>query len=60
MANKQEVQQCIDKCTQAANMLRSAANGITDATAREMATLGAGHIEMCIRSCEQANKMTGF
>lgn len=54
MAKSQEIQQCIDQCTQSANMLRSTANGITSAAAREMATLGAGHIEMCIRSCEKA------
>ncbi|MDA8211382.1 MAG: hypothetical protein M0021_05820 [Clostridia bacterium] len=56
MANKQEVQQCIDACTQVANRLRTTTNGITSAAAREMATLGAGHVEMCIRSCEKAMK----
>ncbi|HEX3032430.1 MAG TPA: hypothetical protein VHS59_09345 [Bacillota bacterium] len=54
MASNQQIQQCIDQCTQAANQLRTTANGITSAAAREMATLGAGHIEMCIRSCEKA------
>jgi len=58
LANKQEIQQCIDTCTQAANMLRTATNTIPDATSREMATMGAGHIEMCIRSCEQAKNMS--
>lgn len=58
MANKQEVQQCIDMCTQAANTLRSAANTIPNSASREMATLGAGHIEMCIRSCEHAKNMS--
>ncbi|MFA5881490.1 MAG: hypothetical protein WC834_04770 [Eubacteriales bacterium] len=58
MANKQEVQQCIDTCTQAANMLRSATNSIPDATSREMASMGAAHIEMCIRSCEQVTGMS--
>lgn len=57
MANKQEIQQCIDTCTQAANMLRTATNSIPDATSREMSTLGASHIEMCIRSCEDVMKM---
>ena len=57
MANKQEIQQCIDACTQAANMLRSATNSIPDATSREMATMGAAHIEMCIGSCEQTKSM---
>ncbi len=58
LANKQEVQQCIDMCTQAANTLRSAANTIPNSASREMATLGASHIEMCIRSCEQAKNLT--
>lgn len=57
MATTQEIQQCIDECTQAANMLRSATNGITNPASREMGTLGASHIEMCIRTCEQAKKM---
>ena len=54
MANNQQIQQCIDQCTQAANQLRTTTNSITIAAAREMATLGASHIEMCIRSCEKA------
>lgn len=54
MANNQQIQQCIDQCTQAANKLRTTTNSITSAAAREMATTGAGHIEMCIRSCEKA------
>ena len=54
LANSQQIQQCIDQCTQAANKLRTATNSITSSAAREMATLGAGHLEMCIRSCEKA------
>lgn len=54
MANKQQIQQCITDCTNTANMLRSAANTVPKAGIREMMTLGAGHIEMCIRQCEQA------
>jgi len=58
LANKQEIQQCIDSCTQASNMLRSAANSVPDAASREMATMGAAHIEMCVRSCEQVKSMS--
>lgn len=57
MQNKQGVMQCIQTCTQAANTLRSSANGINNAGVREMLTLGAGHIEMCIRQCEGVMKM---
>lgn len=52
--DKQQIQQCITDCTNAANMLRSAANTIPKASIREMLTQGAGHIEMCIRQCESA------
>ncbi len=55
MANKQQIQQCIMDCTNSANMLRTAANSVPKASIREMLTQGAGHIEMCIRQCENAN-----
>lgn len=57
MQNKQQVTQCIQTCTKAANDLRSSANGINNAGVREMLTMGAGHIEMCIRKCESVMKM---
>lgn len=52
MAGQQDVQQCIQQCVQAANQLRSAANKLQNNRAREMATNGASHIEMCIHECE--------
>lgn len=57
MQNKQQVTQCIQTCTKAANDLRSSANGINNAGVREMLTMGAGHVEMCIRKCENVMKM---
>lgn len=54
MANTQAIQQCVQDCTQAANMLRSAANGVNNAGVRDMLTQGAHHIELCIRTCEHA------
>lgn len=54
MANIQAIQQCVQNCTQSANMLRSAANGVNNAGVRDMLTQGAHHIELCIRSCENA------
>ena len=55
MANKQQIQQCITNCTNSANMLRTATNAVPNATAREMMSFGATHIEMCIRQCEHAS-----
>lgn len=56
MSSKQEIQQCISECTNSANMIRLAANSVPNASVREMLTLGASHIEMCIRQCETAAK----
>jgi len=52
MPNKQAVMQCVQICTQAANDLRSAANGVNNAGIRDMLTQGAHHVELCIRQCE--------
>lgn len=57
MQNKQSVQQCIQTCTQAANDLRSTANGINNAAVRDMLTQGAHHVELCIRQCESVMQM---
>lgn len=54
MPNIQALQQCVQTCTQTANMLRSAANGVNNAGVRDMLTQGAHHIELCIRTCENA------
>ncbi|MCF6094141.1 hypothetical protein L1765_09215 [Microaerobacter geothermalis] len=55
MATRQQIQQCITDCTNAANMLRSATNTVPKAAIRDMLTQGAHHIETCIRQCEQAS-----
>ncbi|MCL6560008.1 MAG: hypothetical protein K6U74_14705 [Firmicutes bacterium] len=57
MANKQEIQQCIQACTQAANQLRTVANGVNNSAVRDMLTEGARHVELCIRQCESAMMM---
>ena len=54
MTRKQEIQQCITDCTNAANMLRTATNGVTQSAIRDMMSQGSVHIEMCIRQCEHA------
>lgn len=58
MPNIQAIQQCVQTCTQAANMLRSTANGVNNAGVRDMLTQGAHHIELCIRTCENAAMQT--
>ncbi|MGE5530259.1 MAG: hypothetical protein ACM3X6_14125 [Patescibacteria group bacterium] len=58
MANREQIQQCIDQCTQAAMTLRSAANNIVNASARKAATSGANQIEQCISECLQAKNIT--
>lgn len=57
MPNKQDVTQCIQTCTKAANDLRSSANGINNAGVRDMLTQGAHHVELCIRQCESIMQM---
>jgi hypothetical protein len=57
VANQQQVQQCIQQCVQTASMLRTAANSVNESAVRTMLTEGAGHIEQCIRGCEQAIQM---
>ncbi|BDG61167.1 hypothetical protein [Caldinitratiruptor microaerophilus] len=57
MANKQQVQNCIQQCVQAANTLRAAANNVPDSAVRDMLTQGAHHIEQCVRGCEQVMQM---
>lgn len=56
MATKQEIQQCITDCTNAANMIRTTTNSIPNAGIRDMLTQGAVHIETCIRQCEHATE----
>ena len=57
MSNPQQIQECIDSCTQAANSLRSTANTLLCAMERQSATLGAAHIEMSINACVQAKNL---
>ena len=57
LATAQEIQDCIDSCTQAANALRSSANTFLCAMNRQNASLGAAHIEMCINTCVVAKTL---
>ncbi len=55
--NSQEIQTCIDQCTQSANSLRMTANTLLCAMERQTASLGAAHIEMCINACVEAKML---
>ncbi len=57
MNMNQDIKQCRDHCEQLANQIRGIANKTTDQRSREVLTLGAGHLEMCIHSCDQSLKM---
>lgn len=52
MSNKQAIMQCAQTCTQAANNLRSTANGINNTGLRDMLTQGAHHLDLCIEECQ--------
>jgi hypothetical protein len=57
MVNQEQIQECIDSCTQSANTLRATANTLLCAMERQTASLGAAHIEMCINACVQAKTL---
>jgi hypothetical protein len=53
MPMNQGIQQCRDHCDKLANQIRTIANSTTDQRSREMLTLGASHLEMCIHTCDE-------
>lgn len=57
MSSPQEIQACIDSCTQTAHSLRAEANTLLCAMERLTTTLGAAHIEMCINSLVNAKTL---
>ncbi|BAS29264.1 hypothetical protein [Limnochorda pilosa] len=56
MPIQQQVQDCINTCTQLANEIRSVANGVQEQRSRYMLTEAAGHVEICIDTCNQAQQ----
>ncbi len=52
-----DIQNCIDKCTQTAQMLRGIANNTVDHRARLALAEADRHIEMCIHGCLSAKEM---
>ena len=51
------LKQCRDQCAQAADEIRNLAIDNQDQRSKEMLTLGAGHLEMCIHQCDEALAM---
>jgi hypothetical protein len=58
MLNSTEIQTCIDKCTQSAQMIRNIANGMVDHRARYALAEADRHIEMCIHGCLDAKDLS--
>lgn len=57
MVTNVDIQNCIDKCTQSAQMLRDVTNNTVDHRARLALTEAGRHIEMCIHGCLDAKEM---
>ena len=57
MSMHADLKQCRDHCDQLANQIRDLANKNMDQRSKEMLTLGAGHLEMCIHQCDQCLAM---
>ena len=53
-----DVQNCIDKCTQAAQKIRTVANDMVDHRARYALAEADRHIELCIHNCFDVKSMT--
>ncbi|MDN5347118.1 MAG: hypothetical protein PWP65_682 [Clostridia bacterium] len=54
---ERDIQQCIDRCTKAAQMIRSIANNMVDHRARFALAEADRHIEMCIHGCLDAKEI---
>jgi len=53
-----DIQNCIDKCTQSAQMIRTIANDMVDHRARYALAEADRHIEQCIHGCLDAKDLT--
>lgn len=58
MTTPVDIQNCIDKCTQTAQMIRGIANEIPDHRARYALAEADRHIELCIHGCLDAKGMS--
>ena len=57
MVTSVDIQNCIDRCTRTAQMLRNTANGTIDHRARLALAEADRQIEMCIHTCLDAKRM---
>lgn len=53
-----DIQNCIDKCTQTAQNIRTIANDVVDHRARYALAEANRHAELCIHSCLDAKAIT--
>ncbi|MDS1030825.1 hypothetical protein RDV78_10260 [Bacillota bacterium LX-D] len=58
MVTNVDIQNCIDKCTQTAQMIRSLANNTVDHRARMALAEADRRIEMCIHGCLDAKEIS--
>lgn len=58
MVTRVDIQNCIDECTQAAQMIRTIANNVVDHRARFALAEADRHIEMCIHGCLDAKELS--
>ncbi|MBZ4688506.1 MAG: hypothetical protein PWQ96_1350 [Clostridia bacterium] len=57
MAVQTDIQSCIDKCTQTAQMIRNIANNMVDHRSRYALAEADRHIELCIHNCLDAKDL---
>jgi hypothetical protein len=57
MVKQDDIQKCVDKCTQSANMIRTIANEMVDHRGRYALAEADRHIEMCIHGCLDAKEL---
>ncbi|MHB9095470.1 MAG: hypothetical protein ACYC21_12440 [Eubacteriales bacterium] len=58
MVTHVDVQNCIDKCTQTGQMIRTIANGMVDHRGRLALAEADRHIELCIHNCLDAKDLS--
>ncbi len=53
----QDIQQCVDKCTITAQMIRNVASNMVDHRSRLALAEADRHIELCIHGCLDAKEL---
>jgi hypothetical protein len=57
MVKPDDIQKCVDKCTQSAQMIRTIANSMVDHRARYALAEADRNIEQCIHGCLDAKDL---